>query len=143
MTSPSLLPPLESCPRDYSSPPPFFPRPPSLSPHSPISLTFSQRDYEQESSLELNCHSNIATRRQAFKTSAAVWFVGTSLRSTEQHLQGVNYNRGSASSRRPTRGGQRHWGLKKKRQRHRHAHHWQQLTRARFPGGQFPAKFGC
>jgi len=47
-----------SCPRDYPS---FFPRPrgPSLSPHSPTSLTFSQNDYEQRWSFKLNCHSNI------------------------------------------------------------------------------------
>jgi len=45
---------------------------------------------------------------------------------TEQHLHGVNYNRGSASGRGPTRGDQRHWRLKKKkkRQRQKHAHHW-------------------
>ena len=43
-------------------------------------------DYEQESSLELNCHSNITPRRQASYSRAAVWFLGTSLRSTEQHL---------------------------------------------------------
>jgi len=29
----------------------------------------------------------------------------------------------------------------KKRQRRKHTHHWQQITRARFPGGRFPAKF--
>jgi len=34
--------------------------------------------------------------------------------STEQHLHGDNYNRGSASGRGPTRGDQRHWRLKKK-----------------------------
>jgi len=43
--------------------------------------------------------------------------------STEQHLHGVNYNRGSASGRGPTGGDQRHW--KKKRQRQKHTHHWQ------------------
>ena len=32
---------------------------------------------------------------------------------------------------------------RKKRQRQKHAHHQQQFTRAQFPGGQFPAKFGC
>jgi len=32
---------------------------------------------------------------------------------------------------------------KKKRQRQKHAHHWQQFTRAQFPGDRFPAKFGC
>ena len=31
----------------------------------------------------------------------------------------------------------------KKRQRQKHAHHWQQFRRAQFPGGRFPAKFGC
>ena len=30
-----------------------------------------------------------------------------------------------------------------KRQRQKHAQHWQLLTRAQFPGGRFPAKFGC
>jgi len=30
-----------------------------------------------------------------------------------------------------------------KRQRQNHAHHWQRFTRAQFPGGRFPAKFGC
>jgi len=46
--------------------PAFFPRPHSLSPHSPTSLTFNQRDYEQKWSLKL---SNIAPRPQSFKTS--------------------------------------------------------------------------
>jgi len=32
---------------------------------------------------------------------------------------------------------------REKRQRQRHAHHWQQFTRAEFPGGRFLAKFGC
>jgi len=41
--------------------------------------------------------------------------LGTSLRVTEQQLHGVNYNRGSASSKGPTGGGQRHWRLKKKK----------------------------
>jgi len=34
-------------------------------------------------------------------------------------------------------------GKKKKRQRRKHAHHRQQFTRAQFPDGQFPPKFGC
>jgi len=34
--------------------------------------------------------------------------------STEQHLHGANYNRGSASGRGPTGGDQRHWRLMKK-----------------------------
>ena len=31
---------------------------------------------------------------------------------------------------------------RKKRQRQKHVHHWQKLTRAEFPGSRFPAKFG-
>ena len=75
MTSPSFLhyprgaDSRESCRRDYSSLPSFFPHPPFLSPHSPTSLTFNQKNYEKKWSLKLNCHSNIAPRRQAFKTS--------------------------------------------------------------------------
>jgi len=63
--------------------------------------------------------------------------------STEQYLHAVNYNRESASGRGTTGGDQRQWRLKKKRQRQNHAHHWQQLTLAQFPGGQFPVKLGC
>ena len=31
---------------------------------------------------------------------------------------------------------------RKNRQRQNHVHHWQQFTRAQFPGRRFPAKFG-
>jgi len=31
----------------------------------------------------------------------------------------------------------------KKRQRQKHVHHWQKFTRAKIPGGRFPAKCGC
>jgi len=51
--------------------------------------------------------------------------LGTSLR-----VYQVNYSRGSASSKGLTRGGQRHWRPQKKRQRQKHAHYWQQFTRA-------------
>ena len=34
-------------------------------------------------------------------------------------------------------------GDSKKPQRQKHARNWQQFTRAQFPGGRFPAKFGC
>ena len=33
--------------------------------------------------------------------------------------------------------------ITKKRQRQKHTHHWPQFTRALFPSGRFPAKFGC
>jgi len=33
-------------------------------------------------------------------------------------------------------------GDSRKRQRQKHVHHWQKLTRAQIPGGRFPAKFG-
>ena len=61
------LPTLESLARDL--PAFLLSRPLSLTPHSPTSLTFNQRDYEQKWSLKLNCHSNIAPRHQSFKTS--------------------------------------------------------------------------
>jgi len=34
-------------------------------------------------------------------------------------------------------------GDSKKRQRQKHAHNWQQFTRAQLLGDRFPAKFGC
>ena len=34
-------------------------------------------------------------------------------------------------------------GDSRKKKRQKHAQHCQQLTRAQFPGGRFPAKFGC
>ena len=90
--------------------------------------------------MESQAQLSLAPRLQAFKISIfqAAWYLGT-----KQYLHGVNYNRGSASGRGPTGGDQRHWRLKKKRQRQKHAHHQQQFTRAQFPGGRFPAKFGC
>jgi len=60
--------------------------------------------------------------------------------STEQHLHGV-YNRGGASGRGHTREGT--GDSRKKRQRQSHALHCQQTSRAQFPAGRFPAKFGC
>ena len=65
MTSPSLL---ESLARVIT--PPSLPSFLALnSPHSPTSLTFNHRDYEKKGSLKPNCQSDIAPRRQAFKTS--------------------------------------------------------------------------
>ena len=60
--------------------------------------------------MESQAQLSLAPRRQAFKTSIsqAAWCLGT-----EQHLHGVNYNRGSASGRGPTGGDQRDWRLKK------------------------------
>jgi len=62
----------------------FIPRPPSHSPHSHTSLTFSQTAYEKKVSLKLNYHNDIAPRRQqAFKTSECSQSsvcLGTSLR---------------------------------------------------------------
>ena len=133
---------LQSFPRDYmySSLPSFFPRPPSLSLHSLTSLTFNQRDYEKKWSLKLNCHSNIAPRRQAFKTSIfpSAWCLGTSL---------CVYIYATTEGAPATEGLQEETNgigdSRKKRQRHMHAHYWQQFKRAHFPGGRFPAKFRC
>jgi len=118
----------------------------SFSPFSPFSY-FTHLQPEGQRSLKLNCHSNIAPRRQSFETSIFKKWRGAwapVYMSTEQHLHGVNYKRGSASGRGSTGGDQRHWRLKKKkRQRQKHVRHWQLFTRADFLGDQFPAKFGC
>ena len=96
------------------------------------SAQLSQQHRSQTPSLQ---NFNIPKRRGAWAPTYVA---------TEHYLHGVNYNRGSASGRGPTGGDQRHWRLKgKKRQRQKHAHHWQQSTRAQLPGGRFPAKFGC
>ena len=70
-------------------------RPLSFSPHSPTSLTFNQRYYEQKWSVELNCHSNIASKRQTFKIHKQRGAGAQAYVSTEQHLHGVNFNRRS------------------------------------------------
>jgi len=49
--------------------PDFLLSSPSLSFEFSTSLTFNHRDYEKKGILELNCHSDIAPGRQAFKTS--------------------------------------------------------------------------
>ena len=82
----------------------------------------------------VRARQNFTHRRQAFKaySQAAPAYV-----STEQPLHGVNYNIGSASGRGLTGTGNRHWRLKKN-DRDRNM----LFTRAQFPGGRFPAKFG-
>ena len=115
-----------------------FPPPPSLSSHSPSYLTFNQRAANR---YKLNCHSNIAPRRQALKTSICPSSVVPGHQPTcLQH--GVNYNRGSARGRGPTRRRPTPLETQENRQRQKHADHWQPFTRAQFPGGRFPAKFG-
>ena len=82
---------------------PSFPPPPSLSSHSPSYLTFNQRAANR---YKLNCHSNIAPRRQAFKTSICPSGVVPGHQPTcLQH--GVNYNRGSATK--STKGKLMYW----------------------------------
>ena len=126
--------------------PAFFPHPPSLSPHSPTSLTFNQRDYEQKWSIKLNCHSNSSPRRQSFKTSTFPTSVMPGHRPTcppsricmeSTTKEGAPVAEGLQEE---TNG---IGDSRKERQRQNHAHHWQQLTRAQLPGGWFPAKFGC
>ena len=81
----------------------------SLSPHSPTSLTFNQRDYKKKWSLKLNCHSNIllvrASRSQTPPSNIhkrrGAWapaYVSTD----SMYMDRVNYKRGSASGTGPT-----------------------------------------
>ena len=119
-----------------------FPLPPSLSPHS--HFNYLQPDgilamLSQAQRSVTSSWSNRLSQMPSLQNLCRV--VSTSF--THQHLHVVNYNRGSASGRGPTGGGQRLGDSRKKRQRWKHAHHWQQLTRAQFPGGRIPAKFGC
>ena len=107
----------------------FFPRLPSLTPRSPTSTRWTTNRNGVSRS------SNIATRRQSFKSSIYKKRCCARARayvSTQQRLHGVNYKRGSASGRGPSGGDQRHWRLKTKRQRQEHVPPWQQFTRAEF-----------
>jgi len=107
---------LESLARETSPCLPSFPLPPFLSPHSPSSLTFNQRDYEQKimvSQVQLSQqHHSQTPILQTFNTPKRRSAWAPAYVSTEQQLHVVNYNRGSASGRGPTGGG-RHWRLQK------------------------------
>ena len=107
---------------------PSFPRPPSILP-----LRSPSEGLLTELSLRINCHS---PRRQAFITlilplsprRCGAWTT-TAYVSTEQHLELPQRERQwqRASRRRPTA-----LETQEKRQRQKHAHHWQQFTRAQF-----------
>jgi len=121
---------------------PAFPRPPPHSPHSPLHSRSTRRTTKingvSSSTVTATSLPDAKPSKLLHSQAACVW--APAYVSTER---GVNYKRGNASGGGPTGGDQRHWRLKKKRQRQKHAHHWQQFTRAQFPGGRFPAKFGC
>ena len=85
-------------------------------------------------------HRSQTASLQNFKTPKRRGAWAPAYVSTKQDLHGVNYNRGS---RRPTRRRPTPLETQEKRQRPKHADYWQQFTRAQFPGGRFPAKFGC
>jgi len=95
----------------YFSLPSSFPRPPSLTPHSPTHLQPEGLRKEMESQAQLlqqhRCQTPSLQNFNIPKRLAPAYV------STEQHLHGVNYNRGSASGRGPTGGDQRHWRLEK------------------------------
>ena len=120
-----------------------FPLPPSLSPHS--HFNYLQPDgilamLSQAQRSVTSSWSNRLSQMPSLQNLCRV--VSTSF--THQHLHVVNYNRGSASGRGPTGGD--YYGIRdsrKKRQRQKHAHYWQQFTSADFPGSRFPAKLEC
>ena len=119
-----------------------FPFPPSLSHHSPTSLTLNQIDYLRMWSLKFNCQRNILLVNSQTPSFQNLFSSGISLciyRTTfawSQLQRQRQWQR--AYRRRPTT-----FKRKKKRQRWKHAHHRQQFTRAQFPYCRFPAKFGC
>ena len=120
-----------------------FPFPPSLSHHSPTSLTLNQIDYLRMWSLKFNCQRNILlvnSQTPSFQNlfssgiSLCIYrtaFAWSQLQYRKRQWQRVYRNRPPPLE------------TQEKRQRQKHAQHWQLFTRAQFPGGRFPAKFGC
>jgi len=104
LTSPSSSLSLEGLARAETTPSSLLLSSPSLS-FSSFSHFTHQIDYNRNG---VSRSSNIATRRQSFKSSISI--------------NGVVP-------------GHEHWRLKKKRQRQEHVPPWQQFTRAEFPGG--------
>ena len=105
---------LESLANETTSPclPSFLAFPPILPLHSPSTRGATNRN--GVSSSTVTAASLPAANPSNINIQKAAWWLGTSQRFTEQHLHGVNYKRGSASSREPNGGVQRHWKLKKK-----------------------------
>ena len=99
---------------------------------SPFSHFIHLEEIESQAQLSQQ-HSpcqNLASRRHTKLIPKRRDVRAPAYMSADQLLHGVNYNRGSASGRGTSGGELRHWRLKKKkRQRQKHAHHWQQFTR--------------
>ena len=131
---------LSSLSRETTSPclPSFLAFPPIFPLHSPSTRGTTNRNGVSSSTVTATLL--LDTNPSKLQYSLATWCWGTIYVSTEQH--GVKNDRGSASGRGPTGGDQRLWRLKKN-DRDKHVQHQQQLTHAQFPGGRFPAKFGC
>jgi len=111
----------------------------SLSPHFPTSLTFNQRGYEKKWSLKLNCHllPDAKPSKLQYPKRRGTW-APNSICMESTTTEGAPVAEGLPEETNGI-GNSR----KKKRQRQKHAHNWQGFTRAEFPGGWFPAKFGC
>ena len=77
-----------------------------------------------------NVWSQLQRERQLVQKRSALRLFGPGTE-TKRHWQRIY-------GRRPTA-----METQEKRQRQKHTHHWQQLTRAQFASGRFPAKFGC
>ena len=116
---------------------------PILSLHSPSTRGTTKRN--GVSNITVTATSLPDAKPSKLQYSQAAWCLGTSLRDYRtafawSQLQQRERQWQRAYQRRPTA---LETQKKKKRQRQKHAHHWQQFTRALFPGGRFPAKFGC
>ena len=150
LTSPSLLPLIVSLGRLLRVWPARLFLPAFLflslsSPHSHTSLTFNQCRWSTNRngvSSSLSNRRSQTPRLQNLFPSGVV-SVGTSLcvyriafAWSQRTIEGVPV----AESLREK--ANRIGDSRKKRQRRKHAHLWQQFTRARFPVGQFPVKFG-
>ena len=103
---------LESLSRVTTPPPAFLLSSPSLSlAHFPH---LNQRDYETKWSLKLNCHSNIAPTRKAFKTSIFPSGVVPGHQPTCLPNRICMESTTTEGAQVPTGGDQRYWRLKTK-----------------------------
>ena len=123
---------------------PAFPRPSSLSPHSPLHSPSTRRKINGVSSSTVTATSLPDAKPLKLQYSQAACMVPghqptclpNSICMESTTIEGAPVAEGLPEE---TNVGD----SRKKRQRQKHAHHWQQFTRAQFPGGRFPAKFGC
>jgi len=118
---------------------PFFPLPPSVSHHSPTSTRWTIMDVEfqvQLSDLVKSSFTDAKSLQNIFSSGNSLLIYRTAFAWSQLQYRKRQWQRVYRSRPPPLE-------TQEKRQRQKHAQHWQLLTRAQFPGSRFPAKFGC